>query len=100
MISPARGMDTELWDFREEKDYISQQAVGTFLFLRKISPELISAANPPLFAEEERASPELTSMPIFLYFMWDACHSMPYKHCVGLGTKLAKPGPEKQNVQT
>ena len=37
-----------------------------FFFLRKISPEL-TAANPPLFAEEDWA--ELTSMPIFLYFI-------------------------------
>ena len=39
---------------------------GFFFFLRKISPEL-TTANPPLFAEE--ACPELTSVPIFLYFI-------------------------------
>ena len=38
-----------------------------FYFLRKISPELTSSANPPLFAEE--TGPELTSVPIFLYFI-------------------------------
>ena len=36
------------------------------LFFRKISPEL-TAANPPLFAKED--CPELTSVPIFLYFV-------------------------------
>ena len=36
------------------------------LFLRKFSPEL-TTANPPLFAEEEW--PELTSVPILLYFL-------------------------------
>ena len=37
-----------------------------FVFLTKISPELTSAANPPLFAK--KTGPELTSVPIFLYF--------------------------------
>ena len=37
-------------------------------FLSKISPELTSASNPPLFLLR-KTSPELTSMPIFLYFM-------------------------------
>src|SRR3712207_3496904 len=31
----------------------SQQVQHSFFFLRKISPELTSAANPPLFAEED-----------------------------------------------
>ena len=27
----------------------------------------------------KKISPELTSMPIFLYFMWDACHRMAWQ---------------------
>ena len=37
-------------------------------FLRKISPELTSAANPPLLLLR-KVGPELTSMPIFFYFI-------------------------------
>ena len=36
-------------------------------FLRKVSPELTSAANPPLFAEEDW--PWTNIVPIFLYFI-------------------------------
>ena len=39
-----------------------------FFFLRKISPDLTSAANPLLFLLR-KVGPELTSMPIFLYFI-------------------------------
>ena len=38
-------------------------------FLRKISPELTSAANPPFFFLLKNTGPELTSVPIFLYFI-------------------------------
>ena len=38
-----------------------------FLFLRKISTELTSAANPPLLLR--KTGSELTSVPIFLYFI-------------------------------
>uniref|UniRef100_A0A9L0T1V9 Cysteine rich hydrophobic domain 2 n=2 Tax=Equus TaxID=9789 RepID=A0A9L0T1V9_HORSE len=38
---------------------------------KRISPKLTSA-NPPLFLLR-KTGPELTSMPIFLYFMWDTC---------------------------
>ena len=34
-----------LWQFRKE--------IFVYLFLRKIRPELTSAVNPPLFAEED-----------------------------------------------
>ena len=40
---------------------------GHYFFFRKISPELI-AANPPLLLLK-KTGPELTSMPIFLYFI-------------------------------
>ena len=46
-----------------------------FFFLRKISPELTSAANPPLFAEEDWPSANIHAHLPLLY-MWDACHSM------------------------
>ena len=39
-----------------------------FIFLRKISPELTSVANPPLFLLR-KTGPELTSAPIFLHFI-------------------------------
>ena len=68
-----------------------------FFFLRKISPQLTSTANPPHFLLS-KIGPELTSVLIFLYFM---C-GMPAtawldKWCVGqhLGSKLANPGPPK-----
>ena len=32
---------------------VELERIQTFLFLRKISPELTSTANPPLFAEED-----------------------------------------------
>ena len=38
-----------------------------FFYLRKISPELTSAANPPLLLR--KTGPGLTSVPIFLYFI-------------------------------
>ena len=44
-------------------------------FLRKISPELTSAANPPLFAEEDWPWAKIRVHLPPLY-MWDACHSM------------------------
>ena len=43
-------------------------------FLRKISPEL-TAANPPLFAEEDWPWANIHDHLPLLY-MWDACHSM------------------------
>ena len=69
-------------------------------FLRKISPELTSAASPPLFAEEDWP---WTSMPISLYVI---C-GMPTtawldKWCIGphLGSELVNPRPLKQNLRT
>ena len=46
-----------------------------FVFLRKINPELTSAANPPLFAEEDWPWANIRARLPLLY-MWDACHSM------------------------
>ena len=57
----------------------------TFFFvLRKISPELTSAANPPLL------------------YMWDACHSMACQAvpCPHPGSEPGNPGPPKWNVRT
>ena len=39
-----------------------------FFFFRKISPEL-TAANPPLLLR--KPGPELISMPVFLYFIYE-----------------------------
>ena len=53
------------------------QASEIFFSLRKISPELISAPNPPLFAEEDWPSTNIHAYLPLLY-MWDACHSMAW----------------------
>ena len=46
-----------------------------FFFCRKIRPELTSAANLPLFAEEDWTWANIRAhLPLF--YMWDACHSM------------------------
>ena len=44
------------------------QIVCIFSFLRKISPELTSATNPPLFPEEDW--PWANIVLLFLYFIW------------------------------
>ena len=45
---------------------------------------------------------ELTSVPIFLYFMWDVTTAWLDERCVGLhpGSKPVNPGSPKQNVRT
>ena len=48
-----------------------------FHFLRKISPELRSAANPPLFAEEDWPWANIGAHLPLLY-MWNAFHSMAW----------------------
>ena len=49
-----------------------------YLFiLRKISPELTSASNPPLFAEVDWPWANIRAHLPLLY-MWDACHSMAW----------------------
>ena len=57
-------------------------------FLRKISPELTSAANPPLLAEEDWPWANIHAHLPLLY-MWDACHSMACQvvPCPHLGSK-------------
>ena len=64
-----------------------------FLFLRKISPELTSAANPPLFAEEDWPWANIHAHLPLLY-LWHAYHSMacwvvPCRH---LASELVNPG--------
>ena len=61
-------------------------------FLRKISPELTSAANPPLLLRKH--DPELTSVPIFLYFIRGmTATGWLDKQCIGPhpGSNLANP---------
>ena len=72
-----------------------------FFLLKKISPELTSTANPPLFAEEDWPwANNRAHLP--LLYMWDACHSMACQAvpCIYPGSELANPGPPKQNVWT
>ena len=53
-------------------------AISFLFFLRKISPELTSAANPPLFAEEDWPWADIHARLPLLY-MWDACYSMAWQ---------------------
>ena len=48
-----------------------------FYFLRKISPELTSTANLPLFAEEDWAWANICAH-LAIFYMWDTCHSMAW----------------------
>ena len=50
-----------------------------FIFLRKISPE-ITAANPPLLAEEDWPCANIHAQLPLLY-TWDAYHSMACQEC-------------------
>ena len=72
-----------------------------FFFLKKISPELTSAANPPLFAEEDWPGANIHACLPLLY-IWDACHSMACRAvpCLHPGSELVNPRPPKRNVQT
>ena len=70
-------------------------------FLRKISPELTSATNPPLFAEEDWPCANMCAHLPLLY-MWDACHSMACQAgpCPHPGSEPANSGLQKRNMQT
>ena len=64
-----------------------------FFFLRKVSPELMSTTSPPLLLR--KIVPELTSMSVFLYFVFGTPASgWLDKHCVGPcpGSGPANPG--------
>ena len=57
--------------------------------LRKISPELTSTANPPLFAEKEWPRVNICAhLPLF--YMWDTYHCMAWWAVPGIQT--GKPG--------
>ena len=81
------------WILLREKQKVKPIQI-TFFFLRKISPELTSAANPPLFAEEDRPWAHIRAHLSLLY-MWDACHSMACQAvpCPHAGSELVNPGP-------
>ena len=49
-------------------------------FVRKIGPELTSVANPPVFCLRKIVV-ELISVPIILYFMWDASKAWHDEWC-------------------
>ena len=49
-----------------------------FSFLMKLSPELTSAANTPLFAEEDWPWANI-QVHLPLVYMWDTCHSMAWQ---------------------
>ena len=74
----------------------------TFNFLKKkISPELTSATNPLLFAEEDWAwANSHAHLP--LLYMWDACHSMAWQlvHRSMPGIQTGEPRLPKWNVWT
>ena len=63
-----------------------------FVFLRKISLELTSAANPPVFAEEDWPWANIRAHLLICY-MWDACHSMAWQevHRSAPGIRTSEP---------
>ena len=70
-------MYTWLPAFQIEPQGISKD----IFFLRKISPELTSTANPPHLLR--KIVPELTSVPIFLYFICGMpATAWPDKRCI------------------
>ena len=56
----------------------SASQLSFFFFLRKISPDLISATNPPHFAEEDWPRADICAHLLLLY-IWDAFHSMAWE---------------------
>ena len=52
--------------------------ISFFFFLRKISPELTSVANTPLFAEEDWPWANICAHLPLLY-LWDTYHSMAWQ---------------------
>ena len=72
-----------------------------FFLLRKISPNLTSAAYLPLFAEEDRAWASIYAhLPLF--YMWDTSTALLDKQCGDrcLGFELLNPGLPRQSVRT
>ena len=72
-----------------------------FFFLRKISPELTSDANPPLFAKEDWPWANIHAhLPP--PYMWDTYHGMARQTvpCPHPGSEPANLRPPKQNVCT
>ena len=68
-------------------------------FFEEISPELTFPES--LLFLLRKPGPELTSVPIFLYFICETpTTTWLEKQCVGphLGSKPANPGPPEQNV--
>ena len=72
-----------------------------YFLLRKISPELTSAANPPLFAEGDWPWAYIRAHLPLLY-MWDACLSVAWQavHRSTPGIWTGEPGLLKCNMQT
>ena len=69
------------------------QGIFFFFFLRKISPELTSAAKSPLSAEEDWPWANIRAHLPPLY-TWDTCHSMVCQAvpCMHPGSKLVNSG--------
>ena len=74
-------------------------SMTTLYFFKKIRPELTSAANPPLFAEQDWPRANILAHLPPLY-KWDTYHSMACQvvPCPQQGSKPWNPGPPKQNV--
>ena len=72
-----------------------------FFFLRKINPELASAANPSLFAEEDWPRANICAhLPLF--YMWIPATTWLDKRCIDLhlASELVNPRLQKQRAQT
>ena len=72
--------------------------MSLFVFLRKISPELTSASNPPLFVEEDWPWANiLVHLP--LLYMWDAYHSMAWQAVHRLAPRIQTSEPWAAKVE-
>ena len=77
--------------------------IRLFIFVcvcEEISPVLTSAT--PLLFLLRKTGPGLTSVPIFLHFIWDAATAWLAKQCIGVrpGSEPGNPGPQQQSART
>ena len=90
----------DIWnrtDFKNSTSFnVHRGSFVLFIFLRKISPELRSATDLPLFAEEDWPWANIHAHLPLLY-VWDTCHSMACQAVCSsaLGIRISKSQPAK-----